>query len=554
MQRSLTVGMKIWLSVSILILGYFATMIVGFILGQKTESRLSAASEALFPASVSSQVALSAYREQNKLFNDAVIMGDTEVLNGAKDKGHEIIKALESIVELPGITTERKAGLEKVLTKYKEFNASALSVYVRMAQGAQDKAVTDLAIQLGRQNVDLEKALQALTEEFGQDLKTALTDISNSTRRQRYTNLFVFLGVVVCATLFVSFIVRRFISKPIRDTVEMIKDIAQGEGDLTRRLAIQSNDEIGELVHWLNLFLEKLQAIIKKLAANTGMVDSAASDLLSISGQMSSNAETTRTLANTVAGATEEMSQSLGQVAGAMDQSSNNTNMVASAAEEMSATIQEIAQNSEKARSISNSAVAQAKSAGEKMAALGKAAQDIGKITETITEISEQTNLLSLNATIEAARAGEAGRGFAVVANEIKELAKQTAAATQDIKGKINGVQSTTASTVSEIDEITNVINKVNEIVAGIAAAVEQQSVATREIADKIGQASEGIQQVNTGVGTSSQTSSQIAGDISNVKISADEISNDSAQINARAENLKNMAGQLKEIVDRFKV
>ncbi|MBI5894978.1 MAG: methyl-accepting chemotaxis protein [Desulfobacterales bacterium] len=554
MRRSLTVGMKIWLSLSILILGYFATMIVGFILGQKTESRLYAASEALFPASVSSQAALAAYREQNKLFNDAVVMGDTEVLNSAQVKGEELAKALKSITELGGIPADRQSRVEKVLAQFKDFNRSAQSVYVRMAQGAEDKSVTDLAIQLGQQSTGLEKELQALTEEFGQGLKAALADISNSTRRQRYANLFVFLGVVICATLFVSWIVRRFISKPIQDTVAMIKDIAQGEGDLTRRLAIQSNDEIGELVHWLNLFLEKLQAIIKKLAANTGMVDSAASDLLSISGQMSGNAETTRTLANTVAGATEEMSQSLGQVAGAMDQSSNNTNMVASAAEEMSATIHEIAQNSEKARTISNTAVTQAKSAGEKMAALGKAAQDIGKITETITEISEQTNLLSLNATIEAARAGEAGRGFAVVANEIKELAKQTAAATQDIKGKINGVQSTTASTVSEIDEITGVINKVNEIVAGIAAAVEQQSVATREIADKIGQASEGIQQVNTGVGTSSQTSSKIAEDISNVKISADEISNDSAQVNARAENLKNMAGQLKEIVDRFKV
>jgi methyl-accepting chemotaxis protein len=503
---------------------------------------------------VHSQEALTAYREQHKLFEDATIIGDTEVLKSAREKGVAVSKALESVLELSAQYTERNSRIEKWIAIYKQFNGSALSTYADMAQGSKEKDLTDKAIALGKQSAALEKELQELTDEYRLSLKTALGQISNSSKRQRYTNLIVVPSIVLCATLLVSFIVRRFITKPIRDTVSMIKDLAEGEGDLTHRLAVRSNDEIGELVHWLNLFLEKLQNIIKKLGANTGMVDAAASDLLSISGQMSVNAETTRTLAKTVAGATDEMSQSLVQVAAAMEQSSNNTDIVASAAEEMSTTIQEIAMNTEKARSISNSAVTQSKGASEKMSALGKAAQDIGKVTEAITEISEQTNLLSLNATIEAARAGEAGRGFAVVANEIKELARQTATATLDIKGKIADVQTTTAATVTEIDEITNVINKINEIVANIAAAVDQQSAATQEIAGKIAQASEGIKQVNTGVGSSSQTSSMIAVDISNVKLSADEISNDSAQVNARAENLKNMAGQLKEIVARFRV
>jgi len=153
----------------------------------------------------------------------------------------------------------------------------------------------------------------------------------------------------------------------------------------------------------------------------------------------------------------------------------------------------------------------------------GKAAREIGKVTETITDISGQTNLPALNATIEAARAGEAGKGFAVVANEIKELARQTAEATRDIKGKIDGIRKITGLTATEIEKIIQVINNVNEFVAGISTAVEEQSITTRDIAEKISQTSQGIQPVNKSASAISLASSQIAGDISRVKTSISE-------------------------------
>ncbi len=554
MSRSLTVGMKIWLSISILILGYFATMLVGFVLGQGTESQLLAVSDAIFPASVSSQTALAAFREEVKHYNDAVLMGDAEALKAAKSKNEAITKALDSINALEAIGEEHKKQVRKLDNAYKEYHSSAQQVYQRMAKGENDSLLTQQAMQLGKQAPQIERDLETLTAEFSQNLKTALREIGDSTRHQRYTNLFVFLGVVIGATLLISLIIRRFVSKPIQDTVRMIRDIAEGEGDLTKRLKVQSQDEIGELVHWFNLFLEKLQTIIKQFSINSGMVDSAATELLTIAGHMATSAENTSGLANTVASATEEMNSSLNEVAAAMDKSSNNANVVASASEEMTATINEIAGKSDQARSISNQAVAQAKTAGDKMAELGLAAKDIGKITEAITEISEQTNLLSLNATIEAARAGEAGKGFAVVANEIKELAKQTATATQDIRNKINGIQTTTLSTVTEINEITTVINQVNDIVASIALAVDEQSAATREIAEKISLTSSGIQEVSANASNSSQASGMIAADIANVKAASEEISNSSSKVNMSAEDLKKMAGQLNDIVARFKV
>ena len=206
----------------------------------------------------------------------------------------------------------------------------------------------------------------------------------------------------------------------------------------------------------------------------------------------------------------------------------------------MSATINEIAENSEKARSISDQAVQQAKTASMKISELGRAADKIGKAIETIAEISEKTNLLALNATIEAARAGEAGKGFSVVANEIK--------------ANIEGAQTTTESTVITIDEISKVINQVNDIVAGIATAVEEQSAATSEIADSISRTSSGIQEVNQHVSHSSVVAEEITRKIHEVNEASSELSDNGNQIQKRAEDLNALSHQLSEIVNRFKV
>lgn len=340
----------------------------------------------------------------------------------------------------------------------------------------------------------------------------------------------------------------------LKSMVESFRDIAEGEGDLTKRIEIKAKDEVAELAGWFNVFLEKLQGIIRNIAANSTSVGESSNQLSSIAGELLSGAQNTSERSTNVAAAAEEMSANLNNVAAAMEQSSTNTSMVATAAEEMTSTINEIAENAERARGVSTNAVNQANSAFEKMKELGEAADKIGRVTETITEISEQTNLLALNATIEAARAGEAGKGFAVVANEIKELAKQTAEATLDIKNLIDDVQNTSKTTEQGIEQISSIIAGVNDIVVTIATAVEEQSAATQEIANNISQASTGIQEVNENVTQSSVVSTDISRDISEVSTAAQSISDSSNDVRQNAEDLLARSQELNSIVGSFKI
>jgi len=370
----------------------------------------------------------------------------------------------------------------------------------------------------------------------------------------RNTSIVIGIAGFLLLVAVVWFIAIFLVVRPINGVVDGLRDIAEGEGDLTLRLPVNTGDEIGQLSSWFNSFIEKLHRIVGDLASQAGAMEGASGDLLSVAGDLSNRADNTSERAASVSSAAEEMTTNVNGVAASMEQASSNSDMVASAAEEMTATICEVAKQSETARNISEKAVRQAGGASTKMARLGEAASAIGSVTEAISEISEQTNLLALNATIEAARAGEAGKGFAVVAGEIKALANQTADATRDIKEQVDRIQSLTGESVADIKEVTHVISEVNDIVSTIATAVEEQSVATREIAVNISQASQGIQEVNGMVAQSSVVITEITQEITEVNTNASGISESSRQVHGSAEELSNMALTLKQVVETFKI
>ena len=400
--------------------------------------------------------------------------------------------------------------------------------------------------------------IQTNKEELNNRIEERIAEANRAKRDvQNYMTKLIVLGClsgVILLAFSIYIVLSRVVIRPIKETTIMVKNIAEGEGDLTKQLDVKSENEIGELAKWFNVFIENMRKIIHEVFLSASQLNDSSGSLASISEHMSNGASETSLKAQTVSAASEEMSANIVSVASTIEQAATNMNMVATAAEEMTATINEIAQNTEKATGITHRAVDQAANASKQMDELGNAAQEIGKVIDTITEISEQVNLLALNATIEAARAGEAGKGFAVVANEIKELARQTADATGEIRQRVEGIQGSTENTVTEINNITQVVNEVNEIVSTIATAVEEQSVTTREIAGNVNQASTGINEANENVAQSSRVSSDIAGEIAQVNQSADEMSNSSSQVNSSAEELSKVAGQLNEMVSRFKV
>jgi methyl-accepting chemotaxis protein len=346
----------------------------------------------------------------------------------------------------------------------------------------------------------------------------------------------------------------RSIIRPIIHLVDRMKDIAEGDGDLRGRITVTSQDEVGQLAESFNTFVEKIQTMIGEVKENLAHLNDSSSSLSDIASSLASGAGQSSEKANVVAAAGEEMSSNMNSIAASMEQAATNVSMVAENAKQMSVNIEDVIKNTDNAREISSEAVAQATKASQQVGELGNAASEIEKVIETITEISEQVNLLALNATIEAARAGEAGKGFAVVANEIKELANQTAAATNEIKQKVADIRNSTDGTVSEIETITSVNSQINQIIQLISEKVDEQSSATSDIAENVSQASMGIDEVNENVAQSSTVSAEIARDIVEVTLAAEETSKNSSLVNERATGLSELAAQLKRIVDRFQV
>ncbi|BCS95004.1 methyl-accepting chemotaxis protein [Desulfoluna limicola] len=359
------------------------------------------------------------------------------------------------------------------------------------------------------------------------------------------TMLIVSLGI---------FWMTRSITAPLNDINLNLRDIAEGEGDLTRQLNVKSKDEVGGLALSFNTFTGKLRGMISDIAQRSFGLDNSSNELLSISQEMSEGASKMNDKSQMVLAAAETMSANMSSVAAAAEQSSTNISMVSAATEEMTSTIGEIARNTEKTRGTSQQAVTQTQRASERMEGLSRFAQDIGRVVETITEISEQTNLLALNATIEAARAGEAGKGFAVVAGEIKELARQTAEATTEIKENITSIQDATKETVTEIEEVSLAIGDVNGMIDSVAAAVEQQSATTKEIAANVGQAAQGIQEMTENITRGSNVAMDITHEIAEVHNVSIEMASHSSQIDVSAKALNELSAALKTTVDQFKV
>ena len=301
---------------------------------------------------------------------------------------------------------------------------------------------------------------------------------------------------------------------------------AAGHGDLTKEISVRGSDAIGQMGEGLGKFFADLRHSIGGIGASAMSLASASEELTTVSHQMSANAEETSAQTKVVSGATLQVSQ--------------NLQTVATGAEEMGASIKEIAKNATEAAKVATSAVRAAEAANATVSKLGDSSAEIGQVIKVITSIAQQTNLLALNATIEAARAGEAGKGFAVVANEVKELAKKTAKATEDISRKIETIQVDAKAAVDSIGTISEVINQINGISNTIATAVEEQNATTNEMARNVSEAAHG--------------SGEITSNIAGVAEAAESTSRGAGDTQKAAQQLVETSTELRRLVEQFKI
>lgn len=345
--------------------------------------------------------------------------------------------------------------------------------------------------------------------------------------------------------------------KNVSDVLNMAAD-----GDLTQVCEVAPGDEdteqirqtFVEIAEAVNSMCGNLRNVIGGVAKNAETLNSTSTELSSTATQLASGASETTCQSATVSSAAEEMSVNMKGMAESTSEMNSNVQTVASAVEEMTASIAEIARSAEQASGVAGEASQLAESSNRTIGQLGGAAEEIGKVIEVIQDIAEQTNLLALNATIEAARAGEAGKGFAVVANEVKDLAKQTADATEDIRNRIEGIQGSTKEVVVKIGEISTVITEVSGASKSIAAAVEEQSITTKEISQNISKTSSAAATVTTAVTESATASQEITNSIAEVDQAAKQTSLAATQTQESGDALSELAQELQQIVGKFKV
>jgi methyl-accepting chemotaxis protein len=311
---------------------------------------------------------------------------------------------------------------------------------------------------------------------------------------------------------------------PVHEASQVVARIAAG--DLRARLEGSYRGDFASLKNVINAMASGLNENLSNFAKNAKVLAASAEKLNYVSRQMAANADRTSSQASVVSTASEQISR--------------NVVLVATSGEQMHSSIREIAKNSGEAASIARGAVQSANATNHTVTQLGASSLEIGNVVKVITAIAQQTNLLALNATIEAARAGEAGKGFAVVANEVKELAKQTAQATEEISRKIEAIQSDASGAVKAIADISQVINQINDISNTIASAVEEQTVTTNEINRSMAEAARGV--------------GDITHSVSGVAAAAHSTTSGAADAQRAAQELSQTAANLQAVLAHYKL